>query len=52
MTPPRALRSLPPEGVSPDTAGPGDRLCLANDRSARTGAACKAFSPFGAAGRG
>ena len=30
------------EEVSRDTSGPGDRLCLANGRASRPGAACKA----------
>jgi hypothetical protein len=39
-----------PEGVSPDVGGPVDRPRLANGRSTRTGAACKASVPFGRPG--
>ena len=40
----------PPRGVSPDVDGPVDRPRLANGRAARTGAACKASTPYGRPG--
>ena len=50
MAGPQPTSFAAPKGVSLDMNGPGDHSCLANGRSVRTGAACKALVPFGRPG--